>query len=106
MATSDKHCQTFNIKSGKIIDISSDHEQVMYDETITVVNAREIDSPSSGEESNLGANMSKFNPPARHTSRHTFSDSESESDQELFIKPPSADKKVKIITSLFNRYGI
>uniref|UniRef100_A0A2A4JU25 Intraflagellar transport protein 46 homolog n=1 Tax=Heliothis virescens TaxID=7102 RepID=A0A2A4JU25_HELVI len=52
----------------------------MYDETVNVVNAREIDSPSSEEEV-VKATMSKFNPPVRHTARHDFdSDSETESD--------------------------
>lgn len=79
MATCDKHCQTFLVNN----DCQNNHEdyaRVMYDETVNVVNAREIDSPSSDEEV-VKATMSKFKPPVRHTARHDF-DSESETDSE------------------------
>ncbi|XP_047033613.1 intraflagellar transport protein 46 homolog [Helicoverpa zea] len=79
MATCDKHCQTFSLSSDQN-GSANDYACVMYDETVNVVNAREIDSPSSEEEV-VKATMSKFNPPVRHTARHDFdSDSETESD--------------------------
>ncbi|CAK1547461.1 unnamed protein product [Leptosia nina] len=78
MATDNKHCQTLSITPEVHTD---DFQQGMYDETIEV-NAQEIESPNSEEES---PKMSKFNPPVRHTARHDFdSDSESESSPEKF----------------------
>lgn len=91
MATSDKHCQTFNLKTGKIVQINqfNDSTQVMYDQTVNVVNAREVDSPDTSEDEVVEPTksvMSKFNPPARHTSRHNFdSESESDSDEDKFM---------------------
>ncbi|XP_030033999.2 intraflagellar transport protein 46 homolog [Manduca sexta] len=82
MATNDKHCQTLSVKNDKIVIKEYNYINDscnMYDETVAV-NAREIDSPSS-EEDVVRANMSKFNPPVRHTARHDF-DSESDSDSE------------------------
>lgn len=56
----------------------------MYDETV-IVDAKEIETPSSDEEV-LRTNMSKFNPPVRHTARHDFdSDSETDSDDNRFL---------------------
>ncbi|XP_072929692.1 intraflagellar transport protein 46 homolog [Epargyreus clarus] len=87
MTTNDKHCQTFT---------DTEDFRGMYDESVTVVNAREIDSPSSEE----GEDMAKFNPPARHTARHDFdSDSESDSSPDKFTadisEEESPDRKPK-----------
>ncbi|XP_047512956.1 intraflagellar transport protein 46 homolog [Pieris napi] len=65
METSNKHCQTLSLTEVRSDDFP------MYDETVEV-DAKEIDSPSEDE-------MSKFNPPVRHTARHDF-DSDSASD--------------------------
>ncbi|CAG9789499.1 unnamed protein product [Diatraea saccharalis] len=95
MATSDKHCQTFNVISEtdyrvqslqseceRCVNSSSEYVRGMYDETVPVLNAREIESPSnSDEEEVVRAAMAKFNPPVRHTARHDF-DSDSDSGSE------------------------
>ncbi|CAB3248746.1 unnamed protein product [Arctia plantaginis] len=64
----------------------------MYDETVNVVDAKEIDSPSSEEEV-VKATMSKFNPPVRHTARHDFddTDTETESEPEKFLDNGSGE---------------
>ncbi|XP_050551360.1 intraflagellar transport protein 46 homolog [Spodoptera frugiperda] len=90
MATCDKHCQTFSLSSDQN-GSANDYARVMYDETVNVVNAREIDSPSSDEEV-VKATMSKFNPPVRHTARHDFdSDSETESEGDKFLENMSGE---------------
>ncbi|KAJ0173476.1 hypothetical protein K1T71_010625 [Dendrolimus kikuchii] len=119
MATSDKHSQTVKINAeivssdlGSLVLLGvqepedySDVYQGMYDETV-IVNAEEIETPSSDEEV-LRANMSKFNPPIRHTARHDFdSDSETDSDDNVFLgraedqsperKPPAPEKPVEV----------
>lgn len=95
MATCDKHCQTFSVSDRK--DTSEDYAHVMYDETVNVVNAREIESPSSEEEEVVKAAMSKFNPPVRHTARHDFdSDSETESEPDKFLDNGSGEEQVSI----------
>ncbi|CAG4957081.1 unnamed protein product [Colias eurytheme] len=78
MATSSKHCQTLSFSP----DLKGCNDiQQMYDETVEV-NGTEIDSPSSEEGLE---EMSKFNPPVRHTARHDFdSDSESDSSPDKF----------------------
>ncbi|KAJ8714231.1 hypothetical protein PYW08_007851 [Mythimna loreyi] len=89
MATCDKHCQTFPLSDQN--GSANDYARVMYDETVNVVNAREIDSPSSEEEV-VKATMSKFNPPVRHTARHDFdSDSETESEGDKFLENMSGE---------------
>lgn len=93
MATCDKHCQTFLLITDQK-GSASDYARVMYDETVNVVNAREIDSPSSEEEV-VKATMSKFNPPVRHTARHDFdSDSETESEGDKFLENLSGGDQV------------
>ncbi|KAF9804457.1 hypothetical protein SFRURICE_000439 [Spodoptera frugiperda] len=90
MATCDKHCQTFSLSSDQN-GSANDYARVMYDETVNVVNAREIDSPSSDEEV-VKATMSKFNPPVRHIARHDFdSDSETESEGDKFLENMSGE---------------
>lgn len=99
MATCDKHCQTFPLSSDQNVS-ANDYARVMYDETVTVVNAREIDSPSSEEEV-VKATMSKFNPPVRHTARHDFdSDSETESEGDKFLENLSGEDQVSIFCYL------
>ncbi|RVE53866.1 hypothetical protein evm_001528 [Chilo suppressalis] len=97
MATSDKHCQTFNVNSELssasycvLSESGNTPEYVqggMYDETVPVLNAREIESPlESDEEEVVRAAMAKFNPPVRHTARHDFdSDSDSVSEPDKFL---------------------
>ncbi|XP_053613437.1 intraflagellar transport protein 46 homolog [Plodia interpunctella] len=84
MATSNKHCQTFNVNTDPI-DLE-EYARVMYDETV-VVEAGEIESPANSEEEEvIRSAMSKFNPPARHTARHDFdSDSETDSEADKFL---------------------
>lgn len=96
MATCDKHCQTFSLSSDQ--GSANEYARVMYDETVNVVNAREIDSPSaSSEEEVVKATMSKFNPPVRHTARHDFdSDSETESEGDKFLENLSGEDQVCI----------
>lgn len=80
MTTRDKHCQTFPVN--KSTAVFGEGSNVMYDETVPVANAREIESPASSDgegEGVLRAAMAKFNPPVRHTAKHDF-DSESETD--------------------------
>ncbi|CAH0594409.1 unnamed protein product [Chrysodeixis includens] len=92
MATCDKHCQTFLLSSDRSDQgAANEYARVMYDETVNVVNAQEIDSPSSDEEV-VKATMSKFNPPVRHTARHDFdSDSETDSDADKFLENGSGE---------------
>lgn len=106
MATRDKHCQTLAVthsvstSSEKTEFRATGYVRGMYDETVTVLNAREIESPSnSDEEQVVRAAMSKFNPPVRHTARHDFdSDSESDSDEpEKFLNNISGEDEVSII---------
>ncbi|XP_028041179.1 intraflagellar transport protein 46 homolog [Bombyx mandarina] len=83
MATNDKQSQTAR----------TPENVPMYDETV-VVDASEIDSPSSDEEV-VRATMAKFNPPVRHTARHDFdSDSQSDSGSENFLGNTSLDDQV------------
>ncbi|GBP24430.1 Intraflagellar transport protein 46 homolog [Eumeta japonica] len=83
MARSDKHCQTSNTRIDKINSYASLPNEysksiLMYDETVNVVNAKEIDSPDSDERNTpVLAAMSKFNPPVRHTAKRDF-DTDSE----------------------------
>ncbi|XP_028168677.1 intraflagellar transport protein 46 homolog [Ostrinia furnacalis] len=95
MGTSDKHCQTFtvNTSSEKTIICVSEYARGMYDETVTVLNSREIESPeNSDEEVVVRSAMSKFNPPVRHTARHDFdSDSDSDSEPEKFLSNLSGE---------------
>ncbi|XP_075983313.1 intraflagellar transport 46 [Anticarsia gemmatalis] len=92
MATCDKHCQTFLVSNDRK-NTSEEYARVMYDETVNVVNAREIDSPSSEEEV-VKASMSKFNPPVRHTARHDFdSDSETDSEPDKFLDNGSGEEQ-------------
>ncbi|XP_050664218.1 intraflagellar transport protein 46 homolog [Leptidea sinapis] len=77
MTTDNKYCQTFTTPE---LTASPNVPRGMYDETV-VVDATEIESPSSEEEV---VNMSKFNPPARHTARHDFDSSESDSTPDKF----------------------
>ncbi|KOB68190.1 Intraflagellar transport protein 46 [Operophtera brumata] len=103
MTTNDKHCQT-SVKS----DFYDGQDySAMYDETIPVVNAREIDSPSSSRSSDeevVRATMSKFNPPVRHTARHDFdSESESDSEPEKFLNIDSVeDEDLKVAPEMEN----
>ncbi|XP_026332899.1 intraflagellar transport protein 46 homolog isoform X2 [Hyposmocoma kahamanoa] len=93
METSDKHCQTFIVKREKSGIVREEFAlELMYDETV-VVNAQEIDSPSSSDgEGVVKAAMAKFNPPVRHTAKHDFdSESESESEQENFLDNVSGE---------------
>lgn len=97
MTTNDKHCQT-SVKS----DFYDAHDySAMYDETIPVVNSREIESPPSSRSSDeevVRANMSKFNPPVRHTARHDFdSESESDSEPEKFLNIDSVEDEVSFL---------
>lgn len=100
MATSDKHCQTFCVKNPKIAE-TADREfpQVMYDETVPVENAREIESPpNSDDDEVVKSAMSKFNPPVRHTARHDFdSETESESEPEKFLNNLSEEDLVSFL---------
>ncbi|KAM3959299.1 intraflagellar transport 46 [Aphomia sociella] len=90
MATSDKHSQTSLYTEKQETRNLDEYARVMYDETV-VVNAREIESPSS-EEEELVAAMSKFNPPVRHTARHDFdSETETDSEPEKFLDNISDD---------------
>lgn len=93
MATNNKHSQTRSVKS-EFYD-ARDYS-AMYDETVPVENAREIDSPStSSDEEVVRANMAKFNPPVRHTARHDFdSESDSDSEPEKFINEVSGEDEV------------
>lgn len=85
MATNDKQSQTAR----------TPENVPMYDETV-VVDASEIDSPSSDEEV-VRATMAKFNPPVRHTARHDFdSDSQSDSGSENFLGNTSLDDQVSL----------
>lgn len=106
MATRDKHCQTLTVTHS--VSTSSEKSEFhapryargMYDETVTVLNAKEIESPSNSEEEEVvKAAMSKFNPPVRHTARHDFdSDSESDSDEpEKFLNNISGEDEVSRI---------
>lgn len=94
MATCDKHCQTFSANRARKAN-SPEYAHVMYDETVNVVDAKEIDSPSSEEEV-AKATMSKFNPPVRHTARHDFddTDTETESEPEKFLDNASVEEQV------------
>lgn len=97
MATSDKHCQTFNVKREKSGIVREEFAlELMYDETV-VVNGQEIESPSSSDgEGVVKAAMAKFNPPVRHTAKHDFdSETESESEQENFLDNVSGEDQVK-----------
>lgn len=96
MTTSDKHCQT-SVKSDFY---DAPDYSAMYDETVPVVNAREIESPSSqsSDEEVVRASMSKFNPPVRHTARHDFdSESESDSEPEKFLNNDSIEDEVSCL---------
>lgn len=96
METSDKHCQTFTVKKEKIDVLTSDYA-VMYDESVPVLNAREIESPASSDgEEVVRAAMAKFNPPVRHTARHDFdSESETDTEQDNFLDNLSMDEQVR-----------
>lgn len=97
MATSDKHCQTFNVKRERSGIVREEFTlELMYDETV-VVNAQEIESPSSSDgEGVVKAAMAKFNPPIRHTAKHDFdSESDSESEHENFLDNVSGEDKVR-----------
>ncbi|KAL4713047.1 hypothetical protein ACJJTC_001101 [Scirpophaga incertulas] len=88
METRDKHCQTITEHGSYCVP--NEYVRGMYDESVPVLNAREIDSPPSEEEV-VRAAMSKFNPPTRHTARHDF-DSDSETDSEpKFMGPLSGE---------------
>ncbi|XP_048486161.1 intraflagellar transport protein 46 homolog [Plutella xylostella] len=87
MATSDKHCQTLCVKSAKT-DADTNEYAAMYDATVPVLNAREVESPPESGDEVLVAAMAKFTPPARPAgpARHDFdSDSESDSEPEKFL---------------------
>ncbi|KAL0868915.1 hypothetical protein ABMA27_007247 [Loxostege sticticalis] len=95
MATSDKHCQTFTVNTSSATTriCASEYARGMYDETVPVLNAKEIESPAnSDEEEVVRSAMSKFNPPVRHTARHDFdSDSDSDSEPEKFLNNISGE---------------
>lgn len=98
METSDKHCQT---QVNSTLAVKSDFYDAqdysaMYDETVPVVNPREIESPSaSSDEEVVRATMAKFNPPVRHTARHDFdSQSDSDSEPDKFLDNVSGEDEV------------
>lgn len=103
MATSDKHCQTFTVNTSSATTriCASEYARGMYDETVPVLNAKEIESPAnSDEEEVVRSAMSKFNPPVRHTARHDFdSDSDSDSEPEKFLNNISGEDEVSKPTS-------
>jgi hypothetical protein len=96
MTTRDKHCQT-SVKEHGSYCVPNEYVRGMYDETVPVLNAKEIESPSNSEEEEVVRSaMSKFNPPVRHIARHDFdSESESDSEPEKFLDNISGEDEVR-----------